>query len=136
MLDTTCSVPDAVSRGRECAAPTFSNGNHNQVTSVSEASPARDYLVEQLVIAAGHLTETHIFRKDPDLPLCRLCYMSGINGRPIPHLSSCLIGRVLVAIEDLRGAPRLQQWKGWDVEHVGRASDVGMDACLGAKEHA
>jgi hypothetical protein len=64
-------------------------------------TPLRDYLVDQLVIVARHLTETHIFRKDPDLPLCQLCLMTGHGGRPIPHLSSCLVGRVLSAIEQL-----------------------------------
>jgi hypothetical protein len=106
MLDTTCSVPDAESRGRECAAPT----NSKQVTSVS-SSPAREYLVDQLVIAASHLAETHIFRKDPELPLCRDCMMSGLNGRPIQHLSSCPVGLVLGAIgELLREPPSRSQW--------------------------
>jgi len=36
MRDTTCSVPDEVSRGRECAAPSHSSETPNKVTDVSQ----------------------------------------------------------------------------------------------------
>lgn len=102
MRDTTCSVPDAESRGRECAAPTLSNGNQNSVTSVSSFNQAQRYLVDQLMITATHLADSHIFRENPDLPFCTKCCISGLNGRPIQHLSSCAVGGVLRSIEDLR----------------------------------
>lgn len=38
MRDTTCSVPDALSRGRDCAAPTQSSEIPNKVTDVSSFS--------------------------------------------------------------------------------------------------
>ena len=128
MRDTTCSVPDAVSRGRECAAPTNSSEIQNNVTSVSRgqtcpvcgwskgfghsasctsgtesgSNRAREYLVDQLVITARHLADSHIFRKHVEYPFCQICLMSGLNGRPIAHLASCMVGRVLRSIEDLR----------------------------------
>lgn len=87
---------------------------------ISGSSPAREYLIDQLRITATHLAETHIFRKHPGLPFCQVCHMSGINDRPFVHLPSCAVGRVLSAIEQLKGAPPLPQWNGWDVEHVRR----------------
>ena len=132
MRDTTCSVPDAASRGRDCAAPSQSSEIQNSVTSVSELCPAchrldrfcicdedsvrsgrgptplrtpnqaREYLVEQLVITARHLADSHIFRETPDLPFCTKCCTSGLNNRPIQHLPSCTVGNVLRAIGDLR----------------------------------
>jgi hypothetical protein len=66
-------------------------------------------LIDQLRITAAHLAETHIFRKHPDRPFCHVCHMSGINGRSIVHLPSCVVGRVLSAVEQLKGAPPLQQ---------------------------
>lgn len=65
---------------------------------------AREYLVDQLVIVASHLAESHIFRKYVDEPFCQYCLMSGPNGRPIAHLPSCAVGRVFRAIEELKGS--------------------------------
>jgi hypothetical protein len=62
---------------------------------------AREYLVDQLVITASHLAATQI-HEGAGIPFCKLCHISGINGRPITHLGSCPIGRVHVAVEDLR----------------------------------
>lgn len=105
MRDTTSSVPDGASRGRDCAAPSNSSESQNKVTSVS--SSARDYnLVEQLVITASQLAETRIGRTVPDLPFCQVCFISGINGRPIAHLPSCAVGQVLAAIAELEGFKR------------------------------
>jgi hypothetical protein len=81
---------------------------------VGGSSASREYLVDQLVITARQLADSHIFLKDPAIPFCQVCSTSGIGGRPIPHLKSCAVGRVVSAIEQLHGAPR--RWNGWDVE--------------------
>ena len=42
-------------------------------------SPLREYLVDQLVIAATWLTESHIYRKDPNSPSASSAYLTGTN---------------------------------------------------------
>lgn len=188
MQDTTGSVPDVESRGRECAALSASGVNASQVTEVScqhchklygehgagqfddlcmtytqrggykpdgsgnrwspapapsEAvkplfcptcdrlksfcncgptprstpSRAREHLLEQLIAAASDLASKHIFRKDPGLPFCQVCLMSGINGRPIPHSKSCEVGRVFSAIEELQAPVETYRIELDPVEH-------------------
>lgn len=101
MQNTTGSVPDVASRGRNCDAPLRLAGIPDEVTSVSGLSAAREYLVDQLVITARYLANEHIFRKVPGLPFCQVCQISGLNGHPIQHLPSCSVGEVLRAIEEL-----------------------------------
>lgn len=68
--------------------------------ATSGMSAARDYLVDQLATAARHLADSRIAGQQ--LPLCRDCLMSSLNGRPIPHLPSCPVGRVFATIKELR----------------------------------
>jgi hypothetical protein len=90
--------------GRNLAESAFDS----QTVSLAEnGSPLNQYLVDQLVIAATHLAEAQIFTGTPDLPFCKVCQLSGINGRPIVHLRSCLVGNVVKAVEDLRSSCRM-----------------------------
>src|ERR1700744_1094871 len=102
MQDTIGSVPDAVSRGRECAA----RRDLGETLAKHFGEPdevARDPRLVRLRDAAADLAHGHIYRADPSLPFCRICLMSGLNGRPIAHLPSCPVGRVFAAIEELSG---------------------------------
>lgn len=179
MRDTTSSVPDAASRGRDCAAPSNSSESQNKVTSVSErvwhscpscgrscykvridgiwmcelcfpawphltpvgkavseATPARDYLVEQLVITASHLALTRIAFTLPDLPFCQVCSISGINGRPIAHLPSCAVGQVRKAIDDLCVARPLTSWDHGDfASSTTTACEFCGPICYGGAAH-
>lgn len=134
MRDTTSSVPDAASRGRDCAAPSNSSESQNKVTSVSSSS-ARDYLVEQLVITASHLALTRIAFTLPDLPFCQVCFISGINGRPIAHLPSCAVGQVRKAIDDLCVGRPLTSWDHGDFASTTSACEFCGPVCYGGAAH-
>lgn len=134
MRDTTSSVPDAASRGRDCAAPSNSSEVHNNVTSVS--SSARGYLVEQLVITASQLAETRIGRTVPDLPFCQVCFISGLNGHPIAHLPSCAVGCVRKAIDDLCVGRPLTSWDHGDfASSTTTACEFCGPVCYGGAAH-
>lgn len=111
MQNTTGSVPDVASRGRNCDAPLRLAGIPDEVTSVSGLSAAREYLVDQLVITARALADRSIGHEVADLPFCKVCFMSGINRHPVQHLPSCAVGQVLRAIEELgvRGTLTISQ---------------------------
>jgi hypothetical protein len=81
---------------------------------------AREYLVDQLVITARALATRSIGYEVASLPFCKVCFMSGLNGHPIQHLPSCVVGQVLRAIEELgaRGCMSADQVRAKEAQFV------------------